>query len=250
MSRFDITKTNVAVERLIETTDQPPPPLSLHAYNRHRYLEMAGRLEEIFAPEMTVEKPVYHFNMYGNVLTLEGAEAVKRCTGSGPAADKMSSTPTTRSSRSATTWSSRHRHVPADPGQHPGRRRRARRSQRHLPDQICRTHDLALRRRGRLIGEDVWEYDETVREIIPLDPTDVLTVEQAAGLLARSSSHSRRITRSPADSRGLMEPADPQRRTNVMPMTQFDGRGDKFGEFLQRGGPFSPGGKGSKFSRR
>lgn len=37
---------------------------------------------------------------------------------------------------------------------------------------------------GRLIGEDVWEYDESVREIIPLDPEDVLTVEQAGKLLA------------------------------------------------------------------
>ena len=37
---------------------------------------------------------------------------------------------------------------------------------------------------GRLIGEDVWEYDESVREIIPLDPADVLTVEQAGKLLA------------------------------------------------------------------
>ena len=37
---------------------------------------------------------------------------------------------------------------------------------------------------GRLVGEDVWEYDESVREIIPLDPTDVLTVEQSAKLLA------------------------------------------------------------------
>ena len=37
---------------------------------------------------------------------------------------------------------------------------------------------------GRLVGEDVWEYDETVREIIPLDPSDVLTAEQAGKLLA------------------------------------------------------------------
>ncbi len=37
--------------------------------------------------------------------------------------------------------------------------------------------------RGRLVGEDVWEFDETVREIIPLDPTEVLTVEQARKLL-------------------------------------------------------------------
>jgi hypothetical protein len=36
---------------------------------------------------------------------------------------------------------------------------------------------------GRLIGEDVWEYGETVGAIIPLDPADVLTVEHSAKLL-------------------------------------------------------------------
>ena len=94
MTRFDITKTNIAVERLIETTDNPRHFYLLHAYNRPRYLEMAGRWEEIFAPDMTVEKPVYHFNMYGKMLTLEGAEAVQGVT---------------RRSPSATTWSCRHR---------------------------------------------------------------------------------------------------------------------------------------------
>ena len=37
---------------------------------------------------------------------------------------------------------------------------------------------------GRLIGEDVWEYDESFREFIALDPADVLTVEQSGKLLA------------------------------------------------------------------
>ena len=37
---------------------------------------------------------------------------------------------------------------------------------------------------GRLIGEDVWEYSEAFREIIPLDPHEVLTVDQAGQLLA------------------------------------------------------------------
>ena len=83
MRRFDITKTNIAVERLIETTNDPRHLYMLHAYNRHRYLEMAGRYEEIFAPDMTVEKPVYHFNMLGKTLTVEGAEAVKPQVGAG-----------------------------------------------------------------------------------------------------------------------------------------------------------------------
>ena len=50
MSRFDITKTNSAVERLIETSENPRHLYLLHAYNRHRYLEMAGRFEAISPP--------------------------------------------------------------------------------------------------------------------------------------------------------------------------------------------------------
>ena len=77
MNRFDITQTNVAVERLIETTENPRHLYLLHAYNRHRYLEMAGRFEEIFTPEMMVERPVYRFNILDTTTTLNGAEAVK-----------------------------------------------------------------------------------------------------------------------------------------------------------------------------
>ena len=77
MTCFDLTQTDAAVERLIETTDNPRHLYLLCAYNRHRYLEMAGRFEEIFTPDMTVEKPVYHFNLLGTKITLDGAEAVK-----------------------------------------------------------------------------------------------------------------------------------------------------------------------------
>ena len=43
MAGFDVTKTNVAVERLLEVTENPRHHYLLEAYNRHRYLEMAGR---------------------------------------------------------------------------------------------------------------------------------------------------------------------------------------------------------------
>ena len=43
MAQFDITKSNVAVERLLEKTQNPRHRYLLTAYNRHRYLEMAGR---------------------------------------------------------------------------------------------------------------------------------------------------------------------------------------------------------------
>ena len=62
MIKHDVTKTNVAVERLLETTTNPRHRFLLMAYYRHRYLEMAGRYEEIFAPEMMVENPTYHLH--------------------------------------------------------------------------------------------------------------------------------------------------------------------------------------------
>jgi hypothetical protein len=37
--------------------------------------------------------------------------------------------------------------------------------------------------RGRMIGEDVWEYDTSLREVIPLHPANVLTAERAGKLL-------------------------------------------------------------------
>jgi hypothetical protein len=37
--------------------------------------------------------------------------------------------------------------------------------------------------RGRLVGENVWEYDDGEHDLIELDPDDVLTTERAAELL-------------------------------------------------------------------
>ena len=37
--------------------------------------------------------------------------------------------------------------------------------------------------RCRLIGENVWEYDDTEHDLIKLDPDEVLTTQQAAELL-------------------------------------------------------------------
>src|ERR1700736_3921893 len=148
MSRFDITQTNVAVERLIETTTNPRHLYLLHAYNRHRYLEMAGRFEDIFAPDMTVEKPVYHFNVLGMTTTLEGAEAVKEPL---PGVGAHRSVRLLWQRRRETRGQRHHDrldvdHLPADPRQPPRRRRRARGPRRHLPDEDRRAHDLALRR--------------------------------------------------------------------------------------------------------
>jgi hypothetical protein len=186
MNRFDITQTNAAVERLIETTKNPRHLYLLHAYNRHRYLEMAGRYEEIFAPEMTVEHPVYHFNLLGATFTLDGAKAVKevyrewgrtgQCIFYTGGDEKLAvsdamivSTGTIIQQYPGTILAGSG--APVDP------------DTTYLVKTA--THMIwPYDDRGRLVGEDVWEYDDSVREFIPLDPIDVLTAEQSSKLLA------------------------------------------------------------------
>lgn len=185
MSRFDITQANVAVERLIETTDNPRHLYLLHAYNRHRYLEIAGRWEEIFSPDMTVEEPVYHFNMLDTVFTLDGAAAVKANyeewarTGQTTfyadddeklaVSDDMivSSVKLYQQTPGAILAAGG---VPVDPDA-------------WYLVKVAIHMIWPYDERGRLIGEDVWEYDTSQRAIIALDPSEVLTAEQAGKLL-------------------------------------------------------------------
>lgn len=185
MNRFDITQTNAAVERLIETTENPRHLYLLHAYNRHRYLEMAGRFEEIFTPDIPSRSPSTTSTRSGSTPRSTGPRRSRRCIASGPARVNASSTPTaTKSLPSATTWSFplatlyqqtpgsilAAEGVPVDPD--------TTYLLKAVEHMIWPYDD-----QGRLIGEDVWEYDESVREFIPLDPIDVLTVEQSAKLL-------------------------------------------------------------------
>lgn len=184
MSHFDITKTNVAVERLIETTENPRHLYMLHAYNRHRYLEMAGRYEEIFTPDMTVAEPVYHFNMLGQTMTLRGTEEVKdvysQWTDSAQCVFYAENEKLAVSDDMIVSTSVLYQ-------QAPGRVLAA----EGLPVDPeawylmkSAEHMIWPYENGLLVGEDVWEYDETVREVIPLDPSDVLTVEQSGTLLS------------------------------------------------------------------
>ncbi|NMM91831.1 hypothetical protein B2J88_47430 [Rhodococcus sp. SRB_17] len=185
MNRFDVTTLNLAVDKVIEQTENPRHKYLLQAYNRHRLLEVAGRWEEIFAPDMMVEHPIYNFNTFGRVIRLEGADAVKavysewaktgesimyvedervavgdnlicsdfvlyqQALGSTLAADGLDVDQDAMylmKNRMYMNW-------PYDD-------------------------------EGRLVGEDVWEVDESTRELIKLDPSDVLTSEQSGKLLA------------------------------------------------------------------
>lgn len=184
MSRFDITKTNEAVERLLETTENPRHRYLLHAYNRHRYLEMAGRWKEIFAPEMTVDHPVYHFNVFGINTVLDGAEAVQAVYDEWArtaqcvfyAHDEKLAVGDNMICSTATIYQQTPGAIlaeagaPVDPEAH------------YLVGNV--EHMIwPYDDEGRLVGEDVWEIDESSRQIIPLEPHEVLTVDMTAQLL-------------------------------------------------------------------
>jgi hypothetical protein len=183
--QLDITQTNKAVQQLIEVTENPRHRYLLQAYDRHRNLEHAGRYEEIFAPEMTVEHPVYRFNMLGQPpMKLEGREQVEPlykfwaetnqsifynesetvAVGDFMVVSTMVGYQQTLGSALAAAG------IDADPE-----------AMYLLRGRVAMVWPYD--ERCRLIGENVWEYDETEHDLIKLAADDVLTTERAAALL-------------------------------------------------------------------
>jgi hypothetical protein len=206
MMKYDITQTNLAVRRLIEKTDNPRHRFMLIAYDRHRNLEMAGRYEEIFAPEMMSENPVYHVHADRTNAKLEGQDAVKSLYRMW--AETNQSIFYTENEQVAVadnfiaSVTTVHQQVS-------GKSLAVNNLLSHLPRFIS---DAVLKRmlaakgfkadensmylytnviqmiwpyddRGRLVGEDVWEPDPEKAEITKLDPSEVLTTAQSAKLL-------------------------------------------------------------------
>jgi hypothetical protein len=78
MANHDVTKTNLAVEKLLEVTTNPRHRFLLQVYYRHRYLEIAGRYEEIFVPEMMSANPAYHMHASQTSAALNGTGPGKK----------------------------------------------------------------------------------------------------------------------------------------------------------------------------
>jgi hypothetical protein len=184
MTKFDITKTNIAVERLLEETENPRHHYLLEAYNRHRYLEMAGRYKEIFEPEMTVERPIYRFALIGQPpFKLDGRPEVEAVYRGWAETDQcvfyIEEETLAVSDNMIVSRSVMYQ-------QQVG----ASLADRGVDDpnaMYLAKGDIAMiwpyDDQGRMIGEDVWEYDDAHHGEIKLDPADVLTVDQAAKLL-------------------------------------------------------------------
>ncbi len=186
MISLDITRQNQAVEQVLEVTTNPRHRYLLQAYLRHRYLESAGRYKEILEPELTVDHPVYRFSPRNQPsFTLDGREQVEmlyrhwtetdQCVfyvedesvavGDHLIVGRGISYQQTLGSALAEAG------VDADPT-----------AMYLTKSQIVMIWPYDDQ--CRLLGEDVWEFDDAERDYIKLDPADVLTAQQAGELLA------------------------------------------------------------------
>jgi hypothetical protein len=183
MSNLDLTKVNIAIDRLLKVTKNPRHRFLLQTYSRHRYLEIAGRYQEIFAPEMMVDHPVYHFRALGIDATLDGREAIQGLYALWTATnqcifyaenEQVAVADNFTVSTAVTYQQTQGKALAAngvkleDPN--------AMYLYKARQQMIWHYDD-----RGRLIGEDVWEVNPSqAEEIIKLDPKAVVTVAQAA----------------------------------------------------------------------
>jgi len=206
MAKHDITKTNIAITQLLEKTTDPRHRFLLMAYDRHRNLEMAGRYEEIFGPEMMGEKPVYHVHANRTNAKLEGQDAVKSLYRMWAETNQSIFYTENEQVAVADNFIAS---VTTVYQQVAGKTLTANAVLSHLPGFISEAvlhRVLAAKEfkadensmymyknviqmiwpyddRGRLVGEDVWEPDPDKAEITKLDPSEVLTTAQAATLL-------------------------------------------------------------------
>jgi hypothetical protein len=184
MIELDITQTNLAVRRLLEVTENPRHRQLLLNYDRHRNLEMAGRYKEIFAPEMTVEHPVYHFNYLGEIFTADGREEVEALYHQWAEIDQcifyIENEQLAVGDHMVVSRATGSQQIPGAVLVASGAEADA--DAMYLA-QMSEAMIWPYDDQCRLIGEDVWEYDTSAREVVKLDPADVLTVAQAAELL-------------------------------------------------------------------
>jgi hypothetical protein len=207
MIGLDITKTNQAVRGLLDRTENPRHRFLLLAYDRHRNLEMSGRYEEVLAPDMMVEDPVYHIHANGMRIKLQGQEKIRDLYRVWAATNES-----VFYAESEEVSVSDHCICSMSVGYHQvtGRSLLENKILSYLPPFLCEfLLDLAFGRQnfnedrssmylyknalymswpydddGRLIGENIWEPEPRKAEIIKLAPEDVLTTQEAGHLLA------------------------------------------------------------------
>ncbi len=192
-----ITDLNVAVDRLLAVTGNPRHRFMLMAYARHRALEVAGRYEEIFAPDMMSPLAVYHIQALGNDVMLSGQRQVKSLYRMWARTNQsifyVSHEEVSVSDHYIASVATGYQQVS-------GKSLRASKlpgfirvldQQDHVADgdmYLYRTVGIQMvwpyDDRGRLIGEDIYEPLAEQAELIKLDAKDVMTTAEACRLLS------------------------------------------------------------------
>ena len=207
MAKRDITQANIAIDKLLETTTSPRQRYILLAYSRHRYLEVSGRVDEIFTPDMIADNPMYNLHALGFNQRLTGLDQIKplyrmwaetnQCifyteNEQVAVADNFVASSLTAYQQ---VWSGSllmskglavlpkglshdllmglldAKGLKADPN--------CMYLYKNFEETIWPYDD-----RGRLMREDVWEPQPENAEIVKLDPADVVTTAEAAAALA------------------------------------------------------------------
>lgn len=187
MTKLDVRRTNDAIDRLLAVTTNRRHRFMLLAYYRHRFLEIAGRYEEIFAPDMMVASPTYHLQLAGADVTLPGAEAVKGLYGHWAQSSQSVFYVETEQLAVADNFIAS---VSTTYQQLHGQAMTANGLAVDDPDAYYLYKMKGIQMiwpyddKCRLLGEDVWEPDPASSETIKLDPADVMTTGQCAKLLA------------------------------------------------------------------
>ncbi|HTE44905.1 MAG TPA: hypothetical protein VK636_06650 [Gemmatimonadaceae bacterium] len=207
MLNLDITKCNIAIDKLLEVTTNRRHRFLLMAYARHRHLEFSGHYDDVLTDEMMNDHPVYTIRALGVDTTINGREEVRalyknwaetnQCVfyienEQVAVADNFIASRVTSYQQ---IW---------------GGTLKASKVLGILPKGL--THDLFIKMlefkglkadvnsmylykaheqwfwpyddRGRLLREDILEPDRSTSEVIKLEPGDVLTAAQASVLLA------------------------------------------------------------------
>ncbi len=73
----DITKGNIAIDRLLEVTTNPRHRYLLMSVARHRLLEFSGQYDEVLADDMMNDHPVYNLRAMGLDLNIKGKKEVR-----------------------------------------------------------------------------------------------------------------------------------------------------------------------------
>jgi hypothetical protein len=207
MLKLDITQCNAAIDKLLEVTTNPRHRFLLMAYARHRHLEFSGRYEEVLTDDMMNDHPVYTLRALGVDTMIDGRDEVRKLYRNWAetnqcvfyieneqvaVADNFVASSLTSYQQ---IW---------------GGTLKASKLLGILPKGL--THEFFIKLlefkgikadlnsmylyktheqwfwpyddRGRLLREDILEPDRSKADIIKLDPSDVLTAEHAAKLLA------------------------------------------------------------------